>query len=117
LAASQTGIKFVLAAGNSAIDANNSSPARVNGVNIYTISASDSQDRLASFSNFGNPPVDYAAPGVSINSTWKGGGYNTISGTSMAAPHAAGILLLGAPRTGGFVTGDKDNTPDPIMVR
>lgn len=117
LAASQTGIKFVLAAGNSAIDANNSSPARVNGANIYTISASDSQDRLASFSNFGNPPVDYAAPGVSINSTWKGGGYNTISGTSMAAPHAAGILLLGAPRTGGFVTGDKDNTPDPIMVR
>ena len=117
VAASGKGIKFVVAAGNSAANANNYSPARVNGPNIYTISASDSGDRFASFSNFANPPIDYCAPGVSIKSTWKGGGYNTISGTSMASPHAAGVLLLGNARTSGFVTGDKDSSPDPIISR
>lgn len=116
LAASSNGIKFVLAAGNESTDANNSSPARVNGSNIYTISAMDSNDNWASFSNYGNPPVDYAAPGVSITSTWKGGGYNTISGTSMASPHAAGVLLLGSAGTDGNVNGDPDGNPDPIIV-
>jgi hypothetical protein len=110
-------VKFVLAAGNSGADANTSSPARANGPNIYTISAMNSSDVMASWSNFGNPPVDYAAPGVSILSTWKGGGYNTISGTSMAAPHVAGILLLGNINSGGTISGDKDSTPDQIAVR
>lgn len=116
-AASQNGVKFVLAAGNDGDDANNHSPARVNGSNIYTISAMDSNDVLASFSNFGNPPVDYAAPGVAIESTWKDGGYNTISGTSMAAPHAAGVLLWGNFSTDGTVSGDPDGQPDAIIVR
>lgn len=116
LAASKGGIKFALAAGNESADANNSSPARVNGTNIYTISAMDSGNKWASFSNYGNPPVDYAAPGVAVKSTWKGGGYNTISGTSMASPHAAGVLLLGAARTDGTVIGDPDGNPDPIIV-
>jgi len=116
LAASSNGIRFVLAAGNESTDANNSSPARVNGSNIYTISAMDSNDDWAYFSNYGNPPVDYAAPGVSINSTWKGGGYNSISGTSMASPHAAGVLLLGNAGTDGNVNGDPDGNPDPIIV-
>lgn len=110
-------VKFVLAAGNSGADANFSSPARANGPNIYTISAMDSGNKLATFSNYGNPPVDYAAPGVSILSTWKSGGYNTISGTSMAAPHVAGILLLGNINSGGTISGDKDSTPDQIAVR
>ncbi|TRO65534.1 S8 family peptidase [Christiangramia sabulilitoris] len=117
LAASEKGVKFVLAAGNDGDDANNHSPARVNGNNIYTISAMDSNDRLASFSNYGNPPVDFAAPGVAIQSTWKDGGYNTISGTSMAAPHAAGILLWGNFNSGGTVNGDPDGNPDTIIVR
>ena len=116
LAASNKGIKFALAAGNESSDANNSSPARVNGANIVTISAMDVNDKWAYFSNFGNPPVDFAAPGLAIKSTWKGGGYNTISGTSMASPHAAGVLLLGAARTDGFVTSDPDGNPDPIIV-
>lgn len=116
LAASQNGIKFSLAAGNEGTDANNSSPARVNGSNIVTISAMDSNDNWASFSNYGNPPVDYAAPGVNVTSTWKDGGYNTINGTSMAAPHAAGVLLLGNASTDGNVNGDPDGNADPIIV-
>ncbi|WP_081209259.1 S8 family peptidase [Salegentibacter sediminis] len=116
LSASQQGIKFALAAGNESSDANTSSPARVNGANIVTISAMDSNDNWASFSNYGNPPVDYAAPGVAIKSTWKGGGYNTISGTSMASPHAAGVLLLGNASTDGTVNGDPDGNADPIIV-
>lgn len=109
-------VKFALAAGNESDDANNHSPARVNGPNIYTISAMSVGDKWASFSNYGNPPVDYCAPGVSILSTWKDGGYNTISGTSMATPHVAGILLLGNIRSTGIVIGDPDGNPDPIAI-
>jgi len=105
-------VKFAVAAGNDGLNAANYSPASVNGPNIYTISAHNSSGVFASFSNFGNPPVDFSAPGVSINSTWKGGGYNTISGTSMATPHVAGILLLGPISSNGTVTGDKDSNPD-----
>ena len=107
---------FCIAAGNSSDDANHYSPARVNGANIVTISASDIKDIFASFSNYGNPPIDWCAPGVSIISTWKDGGYNTISGTSMAAPHAAGVLLLGSGKSGGMVTGDPDRKSDIIIT-
>jgi len=88
----------------------------VNHANIVTISAIDVNDKFASFSNWGNPPVDYAAPGVSVKSTWKDGGYNTISGTSMAAPHAAGVWLLGNITTSGYASGDPDGNADPIAV-
>lgn len=113
LSASSTCV-FVLAAGNDGIDANNSSPARVNGPNILTVSAIDNNDGFAYFSNYGNPPVDYAAPGVSVESTYKNGGYSTLSGTSMAAPHVAGLVLLGPISTSGTAVGDPDNTADPI---
>ncbi|MCX2742447.1 S8 family peptidase [Mangrovivirga sp. M17] len=115
-AAAANGINMCLAAGNESTDSNGSSPARVNGNNIYTISAMDINDQWASFSNYANPPVDYCAPGVSIKSTWKDGGYNTISGTSMATPHVAGILLLGNISTDGTVIGDPDGNSDPIAV-
>lgn len=115
-AASQKGIYFALAAGNESDDANNHSPARVNGPNIWTISAMDINDNWAYFSNYGNPPVDYCEPGYNIYSTYKGGGYTTMSGTSMAAPHMCGILLMtnGNPRTDGTVNGDPDGKADPI---
>ncbi len=116
ISAASKGIKFVLAAGNDSANSNNYSPARVNGNNIYTISAMDVNDYFASFSNYANPPVDYCAPGVAIKSTWKDGGYNTISGTSMASPHAAGVLLLGNASTDGTVNGDPDGNADAIIV-
>ena len=115
-AAAQGGVKFDLAAGNESDDANNHSPARANGPNIYTVSAMDSNDNFASFSNYGSP-VDYCAPGVAITSTWKDGGYNTISGTSMASPHVCGLLLWGNLGTDGTVNGDPDGNPDPIATR
>lgn len=117
VAAASNGIKFALAAGNESQNTNNVSPGSANGTNVFTISAMNSSDSWASFSNFGNPPVDYCAPGVSVQSTWKGGGYNTISGTSMATPHVAGILLLGNISTNGTVKNDPDGNPDPIAIR
>ena len=111
------GIFVALAAGNESGDANNHSPARANGANIYTISACDKNDVWAYFSNFGNPPIDYCAPGVSILSTYNTGGLATMSGTSMAAPHACGVLLAtgGNPKTNGYVIGDPDGKADPII--
>lgn len=112
--AAATGVRFALAAGNESDDANNHSPARANHENIYTVSAMDINDYFAYFSNYGNPPIEFCAPGVDIYSTWMGGGYNTISGTSMASPHVCGLLLLGTVNSDGYVNGDPDGDPDPI---
>ena len=111
------GLKVAIAAGNESQNANNVSPARVNGNNIYTISAMGTGDLWATYSNYANPPVDYCAPGTAIYSTYKGGGYATLSGTSMAAPHVCGLLLLGDIKSDGTVSGDRDSTPDPIAHR
>lgn len=116
IAAAATGVKFALAAGNESDAANNHSPARANGPNIFTISAMDSNDKWAYFSNYGNPPIEYCEPGVNIYSCYKGGAYATMSGTSMAAPHAAGLLLLGNISNGGTVIGDPDGNADKIGV-
>lgn len=112
--AAATGIKFALAAGNESVSALTKSPASAEGANIYTISAMATGDLWASYSNFGNPPVDFCEPGSSIYSTYKSGGYATLSGTSMAAPHAAGILLLGNIRTDSSVKNDPDGNADAI---
>ena len=110
------GIKIAIAAGNSSDDSQFYSPARVNHPNIYTVSAMDINDNWASFSNFGSP-VDYAAPGVNVKSTYKDGGYATLNGTSMASPHVCGMLLLGGNIiSDGFVNGDPDGNPDPIAT-
>lgn len=116
-------IFFSIAAGNSNLPATGFTPARTNGVNVYTISAMDNRCNIAGFSNYGNPPVDFAAPGVGILSTYKGNTYATMSGTSMAAPHVAGILLLnsGLVRSGGCCAGrlctDKDAIKDLVAKR
>lgn len=114
-AAAYSGVTFVIAAGNSAANTANYSPARVNGPNIYTISAMDRNDNFASFSNYGSA-VDYCLPGVSILSTWNDGAYHSISGTSMATPHAAGLFLLNSSKTDGTVKNDPDGNPDLILV-
>jgi subtilisin family serine protease len=114
--AAATGIKFALAAGNESTSATLKSPASANGPNIYTISAMGQGDLWASYSNYGNPPVDYCEPGSYIYSTYKGGGYATLSGTSMAAPHAAGLLLLGDINNGGTVIGDPSAPADIIGI-
>lgn len=109
------GVFVALAAGNETDDAENHSPARAEGANLYTISAMDINDDFAYFSNYGTH-VDYCAPGVNIYSTYKSGGYTTMSGTSMAAPHVCGLLLLtgGNLTTDGYVNLDPDGVPDPI---
>jgi subtilisin len=113
------GILIAMAAGNDAKAANLFSPGRANAANIFTVSAVDSLDNFASFSNFGNDVVDYAAPGVRILSTYKDGLYARMSGTSMAAPHVAGLLLLNG-RNLNYTTlakNDPDGVADKIVSR
>ncbi len=110
------GILFAIAAGNDAKEANEYSPARVNAPNVFTVSAIDSLDRFAGFSNYGNDVVDVAAPGVRIISTYLNGRYARLSGTSMAAPHVAGLLLLNGANlhNAGFARNDPDGIADMI---
>ncbi len=113
------GVRCAVAAGNSSANANGFSPARVNATNVWTVSSHTSTNAWSSFSNFANPPIDWCAPGSSVYSTYRNGGYATLSGTSMATPHVAGILLVnnGVINSRGRVTGDPDGNADPLARR
>ncbi|KAB2948343.1 MAG: cell surface protein [Candidatus Methanoperedens nitroreducens] len=95
-AADEAGILFVAAAGNWAKDTDQypNYPSGYDVPNVISIAATDKNDHLADFSNYGVLTVDLGAPGVDILSSVPGNSYSLYSGTSMAAPHVSGAAAL-----------------------
>jgi subtilisin family serine protease len=100
----RAGVTYAIAAGNEAADACGSSPSRV--LQAVVAGASERSDRRATFSNTG-ACIDVFAPGQEITSARNGGGSTSLSGTSMASPHVAGVAALCVER-------HPDSTPDRV---
>ncbi|HRC54795.1 MAG TPA: S8 family serine peptidase [Kofleriaceae bacterium] len=107
-AANAADILFVAAAGNAGSnnDSTPSYPASYDIANVLAVAATDHNDGLASFSNFGLTSVDLGAPGVNILSTTVGNTYSVFSGTSMATPHVAGAAALVLSANGTLTTAE-----------
>jgi subtilisin family serine protease len=102
------GVTFAVAAGNANTNAANTSPARVGAA--ITVGSTDRNDARSSFSNYG-PVVDVFAPGRDITSAWNTSdtATNTISGTSMATPHVAGVVAR-------YLQGNRNVTPAQVST-
>jgi subtilisin family serine protease len=126
-----SGVFLAVAAGNENQNACNVSPA--SAASATTVAASTSTDAKASYSNYGSC-VDLYAPGSSITSTWTGSSTNTISGTSMASPHVAGVAALykgtygdassstidswiKTNSTANVITGNPSGTPNRLLYK
>ena len=111
-AAGENGILFVAAAGNASTDNDKRPhyPSNYALPNVISVAATDRNDALTSFSNYGVKTVHIAAPGKDILSTWLNDQYREASGTSMAAPQVAGVAAL-------IVAANPDITVDQLRKK